>query len=70
MLVKDFVPFIDETYNTIAKREGRALTGSSMGGYGALKIAFRHPELFVSIATHSAALLPKTWPTCRRAPSR
>jgi enterochelin esterase-like enzyme len=59
MLVKDFVPFIDETYNTIAKREGRALTGSSMGGYGALKIAFRHPELFVSIATHSAALLPE-----------
>lgn len=59
MLVKDFVPFIDETYNTIAKREGRALTGSSMGGYGALKIAFKDPNLFVSIAAHSAALLPE-----------
>jgi len=30
-----------------------------MGGYGALHLAFRHPELFGSVATHSAALIEK-----------
>ncbi|MFO0984732.1 MAG: alpha/beta hydrolase-fold protein [Planctomycetota bacterium] len=59
MVVKDFVPFIDAHYNTFGQREGRAITGSSMGGYGAFKMAFKHPDLFVSVATHSAALLPE-----------
>ena len=57
MVTKDLVEHIDKTYRTIAKREGRALLGVSMGGYGALNIAFSHPDVFGAVATHSAMLL-------------
>ncbi len=57
LVAKDLVEHIDKTYRTIAKREGRALLGISMGGYGALNIAFSHPSVFGVVATHSAMLL-------------
>ncbi len=57
MVTKDLVEYIDKNYRTIARREGRALLGVSMGGYGALNIAFSHPEVFGVVATHSAMLL-------------
>jgi S-formylglutathione hydrolase FrmB len=57
MVTKDLVEHIDKTYRTIAKREGRALFGVSMGGYGALHTAFSRPEVFAAVATHSAMLL-------------
>ena len=62
-VVKDFIPFIDGRYRTLAKPAGRLIEGISMGGYGALLIAFKHPELFAGVAAHSAALfdtLPAT----------
>ena len=57
LVTKDLIEHIDKTYRTIAKREGRALLGISMGGYGALNIAFSEPKVFGSVATHSAMLL-------------
>jgi enterochelin esterase family protein len=57
MVTKELVEYIDKNYRTIAKREGRALLGVSMGGYGALNIAFSRPEVYVAVATHSAMLL-------------
>lgn len=57
-IVADFVPFLDSKYRTVADRKGRALLGCSMGGYGAIKIAFRHPALFSAVAAHSPALFP------------
>ena len=57
MVTKDLVEYVDKTYRTIAKREGRALLGVSMGGYGALNIAFSRPGVFGAVATHSAMLL-------------
>jgi S-formylglutathione hydrolase FrmB len=56
-VVKDLIEHVDKSYRTIAKREGRALLGISMGGYGALNIAFTQPSLFAAVATHSAMLL-------------
>lgn len=59
-IVKDFIPFVDKTYRT--NPQNRMIAGISMGGYGALLIAFKHPELFVGVAAHCAALfeeLPK-----------
>lgn len=56
MVVKDFLPFVDKTYRTTAKPTERVIEGISMGGYGALLIAFKHPELFAGVAAHSAAL--------------
>ncbi|HEX8200634.1 MAG TPA: alpha/beta hydrolase family protein [Isosphaeraceae bacterium] len=55
-IVKDLVGHVDATYRTVARREGRAINGLSMGGYGALMLGLRHPELFASIGSHSGAL--------------
>ena len=55
-IVKDLVGYVDKTYRTIAKRDGRAINGLSMGGYGALTLGLRHPDLFCSIGSQSGAL--------------
>lgn len=55
-VVRDFIPFVDKTYRTIASRDARVVEGISMGGFGALLIAFKHPDLFAGVAAHSAAL--------------
>ncbi|MFG0319480.1 MAG: alpha/beta hydrolase [Planctomycetota bacterium JB042] len=55
---RDLVEWVDARYRTVADRSGRGLTGDSMGGYGALNIAFQHPDVFGSVSAHSAALYP------------
>lgn len=55
--VREFIPFIERTYRVRAERATRGITGFSMGGYGALRTAFGHPELFGSVSAHSAALM-------------
>ena len=49
--------FIDVTYNTIKTREGRAITGLSMGGYGAMLIGLRHSKTFAACGSMSGALV-------------
>jgi putative tributyrin esterase len=58
-LLQEFFPFIEKRYRVAPDRSHRAIGGISMGGYGALHLAFRHPQLFVSVAAHSAALIDK-----------
>lgn len=55
--IREFMPFIDRTYRVRTERAARGITGFSMGGYGALRIAFAHPELFGSVSAHSAAVM-------------
>jgi S-formylglutathione hydrolase FrmB len=55
-ITKDLVGHVDANYRTIAKREGRAINGLSMGGFGGLMLGLRHPDLFCSIGSHSGAL--------------
>ncbi|MHB9131031.1 MAG: alpha/beta hydrolase [Armatimonadota bacterium] len=50
------VAFIDKTFHTINGPEGRGIGGLSMGGYGAMKLGLKHPNLFGSIVAHSGAL--------------
>jgi S-formylglutathione hydrolase FrmB len=38
--------FMDSAYQTISKRNFRAITGLSMGGHGALSLAWKHPDFF------------------------
>jgi pimeloyl-ACP methyl ester carboxylesterase len=45
-IVRDVVAHIDERYRTEARFTRRALVGHSMGGFGALAIAFTHPDVF------------------------
>ena len=56
-LLQEFIPYIESHYRIRAGRASRAISGISMGGYGALHLAFRHPELFSSVSAHSAALI-------------
>jgi S-formylglutathione hydrolase FrmB len=58
-LLQEFFPFIEKRYRATPGRANRAISGVSMGGYGALHLAFRHPQLFVSVSAHSAALIEK-----------
>ena len=55
-VIQDVVSHVDWNYRTIARREGRAITGLSMGGYGAITLGLRHPEMFISIGSTSGAL--------------
>ncbi len=55
-IVVDLVKHIDGQYRTIAERRGRMIAGLSMGGYGALHLAFKHPELFGAAASLSGAV--------------
>src|SRR5579864_3494888 len=55
--LREFMPYIEGKYRTVPGREGRAVTGISMGGYGALRFAFAYPELFSAVSAQSAALI-------------
>ncbi|MFN5285367.1 MAG: alpha/beta hydrolase-fold protein [Planctomyces sp.] len=50
IIVRELLPHVDATYRTLAVREGRALDGYSMGGYGAARLGFSYPELFRGVS--------------------
>jgi enterochelin esterase family protein len=50
-LVEELVPYIDRHYRT--RPGSRAVAGKSSGGYGALVLGMRHPEIFSAVASHS-----------------
>jgi S-formylglutathione hydrolase FrmB len=53
--------YIDSAYRTLTDRRHRAITGLSMGGHGALYIAWRHAEKFSATGSMSGAVdLPET----------
>ena len=54
--IQEFIPHIDATYRTRAKKEFRGITGLSMGGYGAFLYAIKYPDLFAAAAPLSAAI--------------
>ena len=58
--LQEFMPYIESKYRVRPGRKGRAITGVSMGGYGALRFAFAHPELFSAVSAQSAALITQT----------
>ena len=54
--IRELLPWVDATYRTIADRGGRAIAGLSMGGFGAMSYAARHPDLFVAAGSFSGAV--------------
>jgi S-formylglutathione hydrolase FrmB len=58
--LQEFIPQIERKYRIRAGRAGRAISGISMGGYGALRFAFAHPELFSATSAQSAALITES----------
>ncbi len=55
-MTRDLPAFIDATYPTLACRDGRAIAGLSMGGYGALLHAMDHPDEYSAAFSLSGAL--------------
>ncbi len=58
--LSEFIPQIESKFRVIRGRMTRGVTGLSMGGYGALRLAFAHPELFGSVSAQSAALITES----------
>lgn len=56
MFIQEFIPHIDATFRTRPQREFRGVAGLSMGGWGTLVNALRHPDLFAAAAAFSAAV--------------
>lgn len=69
-VAKELVNWIDEHYSTIRKREGRAITGLSMGGHGALYLAFRNQDVFGAAGSMSGGVdmrpFPLNWDIAKR----
>ncbi|MGE5327566.1 MAG: alpha/beta hydrolase [Deltaproteobacteria bacterium] len=55
--LREFMPYIESHYRIERGRKFRGIAGISMGGYGALHLAFRHPGLFASVSAGSAAII-------------
>ena len=53
-IARDLVAEIDRRYRTIPERRSRGLSGHSMGGYGTLRIAMKHPELYAAFYAMSS----------------
>lgn len=53
VIIEDVIPFIDANFRTIANRSGRAIEGFSMGGGGAIKLAFKYSDMFCSTIAYS-----------------
>lgn len=63
--INELIPYIDAKYPTTKKRTARAITGLSMGGHGAIWLAFRHKDIFGAVGSTSGGLdirpFPNNW---------
>jgi S-formylglutathione hydrolase FrmB len=57
-VARDLVARVDSVFRTVARRDARGIAGLSMGGYGAVTLALRYPEVFGAAASHSGVLSP------------
>lgn len=55
--LQEFIPYIEAKYRIQRERKARAISGISMGGYGALRFAFAYPNMFSAVSAQSAALI-------------
>ena len=49
-LIEELVPWVDHTFRTLGSREHRGVAGKSSGGYGALVMGLKHPDVFSAVA--------------------
>jgi len=60
-IIKDLVPYIEKNYRVIPGKAHRAVSGFSMGGYGAMEYAFKFPDMWACALSFDGAL--HTWET-------
>ncbi|GAB4003916.1 alpha/beta hydrolase family protein [Spirosoma migulaei] len=69
-VASELVSWVDTHYKTIKNRQARAITGLSMGGHGALYLAFRHQDVFGAAGSMSGGVdirpFPNNWDMAKR----
>jgi S-formylglutathione hydrolase FrmB len=55
--IKEFMPQMEKKYRVESTRATRGITGVSMGGYGALRFAFKYPGEFAAVSAQMPALI-------------
>lgn len=67
---RELVAWIDQTYSTVASRQGRAITGLSMGGHGGLYLAIRNQDVYGACGSMSGGVdlrpFPNNWDIAQR----
>jgi len=56
-LTKEFMPQMEKKYHIDSARTKRGITGVSMGGFGALRLAFKYPQQFAAVSAQMPALI-------------
>lgn len=69
-VAKELIAWVDDHYKSKPSREGRAITGLSMGGHGALYLAFKHQDVFGAVGSSAGGVdirpFPKNWEMAKR----
>ena len=69
-ITTELIPYIDQKYRTKTNREFRAISGLSMGGHGALYLAFKHQDVFSVAGSMSGGVdlrpFPNNWDIAKR----
>jgi putative tributyrin esterase len=60
-ILRELIPDVEKRFRVSTQREGRAIAGLSMGGYGAIKFGLKHPEMFAMAASMSGAFGAASW---------
>jgi S-formylglutathione hydrolase FrmB len=68
LLATELPAAIESRYRVLRGARARGITGISMGGYGAFKLALKHPSLFGSVSALSGAVIPIGWEDLERYP--
>jgi len=62
LVAQELIAFMETNYRAAKGRENRAIAGTSMGGYGALKIAMKYPDRYAAVAGQSPIIFPGSNP--------
>ncbi len=69
-IARELIASIDHNYSTVASREGRAITGLSMGGHGGLFLGIRNQDVFGACGSMSGGVdirpFPNNWDIAKR----
>lgn len=67
---QELISWVDKNYKTRKNKNGRAITGLSMGGHGAFYLAFRHQDVFGAAGSMSGGVdirpFPNNWDLSKR----
>jgi S-formylglutathione hydrolase FrmB len=68
-VIQELIPDVQKRYRTIEAKEGRAIAGLSMGGYGALKFGVKYPAMFSLAASMSGAVAAASYTNADELPA-